>query len=164
MNDHDEFLKQMENLQVPNVNPSHQNAIKMAIMNADRSVKLGVWLIIIPAFFFACVGVYYYSHGANNWFAAMFSLLMGLDWVPLSDYVIPVLIFVLPLACLIINVLGILHIQVQKVDEHRSRVKELSITIKIKPLNIILIAISILILCGVMGFVMTENISVSKIK
>ena len=164
MNDHNEFLKQMENLQVPDVNPGHQNMVKMAIMNADRSAKLGVWLIIIPAFFFACVGVYYYSHGGNNWFAAMFNLLMGLDWVPWGDYVIPVLIFVLPLACLVINVLGILHVQVQKIDEHRKKLNELSITIKIKPLNLILIAISILILCGIVGFVMTENISITKIK
>jgi hypothetical protein len=162
MNDNNEFLKQMENLQVPDVNPSHQNTVKMALMNADRSVKLGVWMIIMPAFFFACVGVYYYSHGGNNWFAAMFYTLINMDNIPYADFVLTVLMFVLPLACLIINVLGILHVQVQKIDEHRKKLNELSITIKIKPLNLILIAISILILCGVMGFAMTENISITK--
>ena len=56
MKDQEEFLKRMENLKVPDVNPSqHQDMVKMAIMNAGRSAALGLWLVIVPCYFLLCV-------------------------------------------------------------------------------------------------------------
>jgi hypothetical protein len=54
MKNNDDFLQQMENLKVPDVNPSqHQNTVKMAIMNAERSAALGVW--------WQCPAIFYYA-------------------------------------------------------------------------------------------------------
>ena len=45
----DEFLEQMKTLIIPDVKPgSHQLPVKVAIMNAQRSAALGVWLIAVP--------------------------------------------------------------------------------------------------------------------
>jgi hypothetical protein len=64
MKDKDKFLKEMEKLKVPNADPSaqHQNSVKMAILSASRSAKIGVWLIALPCYFLLSVFVYYYSH------------------------------------------------------------------------------------------------------
>lgn len=160
MSDNNEFLKQMENLQVPDINPVHQNKVKMAIMNAERSAALGVWLIIVPCYFFLCILMYCYSHASANWFGAMFSLLINsMDKTPNIDFLAPLILLVLPVICIIINVLAILHVQYLK-KPNQSRVSELNITIKLRLWNILLILISVLILLAMVSFAMTENISV----
>ncbi|HEY9194753.1 MAG TPA: hypothetical protein VIM77_00750 [Mucilaginibacter sp.] len=163
MKDNDDFLKQMENLKVPDVNPAlHQNDVKMAIMNASRSAALGVWLIAVPCYFFFCVFMFYLSHARMGWFGAMFNLIVGMDKIPYADFLVPVLLFILPVICIIINVLAIMHVQVKNIDPGRRMAKEIGITIKIKLWNILLILISILIICAFIGFAATENISIKN--
>lgn len=163
MKNNDEFLKQMENLKVPDVNPSqHQNTVKMAIMNASRSAALGVWLIAVPCYFLLCVFMFYFFHARMGWFAAMFSLMSGLAKVPFIDFLGPVVLFVLPTVCIIINVLSILHVGVKTIDPDRRKVKEVSITIKVKLWNIVLILISLAIVFVFISYVMTESISIKS--
>jgi hypothetical protein len=163
MKNNDEFLKQMENLKVPDVNPSqHQNTVKMAIMNASRSAALGVWLIAVPCYFLLCVFMFYFFHARMGWFAAMFSLMSGLAKVPFIDFLGPVVLFVLPIVCIIINVLSILHVGVKNIDPDRRKVKEVSITIKVKLWNIVLILISLAIVFVFISYVMTESISIKS--
>ena len=161
MKDKEEFLKQMENLQVPEINPGeHHKMVKIAIMNAERSAALGVWLIIAPGFFLLCVMMYYYFHVHIGWFGAMFTLITKLDSTPGIDFLAPIVLVVLPIVCIIINMLSIIHVQYQRIDPDRARVREFSITIKIKVWNILLIVISLVILFAFLAFAMTENISV----
>ena len=163
MKNNDEFLKQMENLKVPDVNPSqHQDTVKMAIMNASRSAALGVWLIAVPCYFLLCVFMFYFFHARMGWFAAMFSLLSGLAKIPFIDFLGPVVLFALPIVCIIINVLSILHVQVKNIDPERRKVKELNITIKVKLWNIVLILISLAIVFVFISYVMTESISIKS--
>jgi len=163
MKNNDDFLQQMENLKVPDINPSHhQNTVKMAIMNASRSAALGVWLIAVPCYFLLCVFMFYFFHARMGWFAAMFTLLSGLAKVPFIDFLGPIVLFVLPIVCIIINVLSILHVQVQHIDPNRRKVRELSITIKVKLWNILLILISLAIVFVFIGYVMTESISIKN--
>jgi hypothetical protein len=163
MKNNNEFLKQMENLKVPDVNPSqHQDTVKMAIMNASRSAALGVWLIAVPCYFLLCVFMFYFFHARMGWFAAMFSLLSGLAKIPFIDFLGPIVLFVLPIVCIIINVLSILHVQVKNIDPERRKVKELNITIKVKLWNIVLILISLAIVFVFISYVMTESISIKS--
>jgi lantibiotic transport system permease protein len=163
MEDKEEFLKQMENLNVPDIDTSgHQNSVKMAIMNAERSAALGVWLVIVPCYFLLCVLMYYYFHVHVGWFGSMFKLMSGLEKTPYIDFMGPLVLFVLPLICVVINVLAILHVHVQKLDIHRSKAREFSFTIRIKPLNILLIVISLIIVLVFINYVMTENISIKN--
>jgi heme/copper-type cytochrome/quinol oxidase subunit 2 len=163
MKDKDEFLKKMENLQVPEINPTeHPQMVKMAIMNAERSAALGVWLIVVPCYFLLCVFMYYFSHirVGTSWFAAMFKLMSGLDKTPGIDFLGPIILVVLPIVCIVINALAITHVQYQKHGPQQSKAREVGITIKIKPLNILLILLSLAIVLTFIAYVMTENISV----
>lgn len=163
MKNNDDFLQQMENLKVPDVNPSqHQNTVKMAIMNAERSAALGVWLVAVPCYFLLCVFMFYFFHLRMGWFAAMFTLMSGLAKTPFIDFLGPIVLFFLPIICIIINVLSILHVQVRHIDPSRRKVKELSITLKIKRWNILLILISLAIVFVFISYVMTESISINN--
>ncbi|OOQ60450.1 hypothetical protein [Mucilaginibacter pedocola] len=161
MKDKNEFLKEMENLQVPAADPSaqHQKIIKMAILNASRSAKVGVWLVALPCFFLLSVFVYYYSHANSNWFEAMFNTIISLDSSPVVDFLAPIVLFILPIICIIINLLAITHVQTQKAGEGY-KYREFSFTIRIRWWNIALIALSVAIIAAFIIFAMTENISV----
>ncbi|HEY4324508.1 MAG TPA: hypothetical protein VGN20_10995 [Mucilaginibacter sp.] len=161
MKDKDEFLKKMENLQVPDINPSeHQNTVKMVIMNAERSAALGVWLVVVPCYFLLCVFMYHLFNVRVGWFGAMFKMMAGLEKTPYIDFLGPLILFVLPIVCIIINSLSIIHVQIQKHGQQQYKAKEFSITIKVKPWNIVLILISLAILFTFMAYVMTESISI----
>jgi hypothetical protein len=163
MKNRDEFLKQMENLEVPDVNPSqHQHMVKMAIMNAGRSAALGLWLVIVPCYFLLCVFIYYQFHLNANWFSAMFTTMVQLEKVPYIDYIGPVVLFILPMVCLIINLLSIIHVQVRQLDPDRRKVREMNISIRLKLWNIVLILISLAIMMAFINFAMTENISIKN--
>jgi hypothetical protein len=163
MKDQDEFLKQMENLEVPDVNPSqHQHIVKMTIINAERSAALGLWLVIVPCYFLICVFMYYQYHINANWFSAMFSMMVQLEKVPYIDYAGPLVLFILPIVCIIINLLSIMHVKVQQIDPDRRKVKELNISIRLKLWNIVLILISLAIVFAFINFAMTENISIKN--
>jgi len=163
MKDENDFLKKMENLKIPEAIPGeHPRMVKMAIMNAQRSAALGVWLIIVPCYFLLCVLMYYYFHIKAGWFGSMFTLIAGLEDVRGIDFFAPIMFLVLPVICIIINVLGITHVSFQRIDPNRSKVRELNITVKLKLLNIVLILISIAILLVFLSFAMTESISIKN--
>jgi hypothetical protein len=163
MEDKDEFLKKMENLQLPEIDPrEHPKMVKMAIMNAERSAAFGVWLIVVPCYFLLCVLMYYGFHIKAGWFGSMFALITGLEKTRGMDFLAPVLFFLLPLVCIIINILGITHISSQKIDPVRNKVREFNITLRIKLWNIVLILISLAILFAFISFVMTESISIKN--
>jgi len=163
MNDQDEFIRKMENLNVPEITPlGHPAKVKMAIMNAERSATLGLWLVVVPCYFLLCVCMYYYFHVQIGWFGAMFTLLAGLDKTRYLDFLGPIILFVLPVIAIIINALAITHVQVQKHGPDQSKVREFSITIKFRLWNILLILISLIIIAVFLSYAMTQNISIKN--
>ena len=163
MEDKDEFLKKMENLQVPAASPhEHPKMVKMVILNAERSAALGVWLIIVPCYFLFCVCMYYYFHVKMGWFGSMFMLASGLDKTQGIDFIAPIIFFVLPVVCIIINLLAITHASYQKIDLENTKVREFNFTLKIKPWNIVLILLSVAILFAFLSFALTESISIKN--
>ena len=161
MKEDDEFLKKMENLNVPEVNPAgHPDKVKMAIMNAERSAALGVWLVAVPCYFLACVFMYYFFNRQVSWFGAMFKLAEGLDKTPGIDFMAPIVLVVLPIVCIIINALAITHVHYEKNASGKPGAKEFVISIKLKTWNILLILISLAIVFVFIAYTMTENISI----
>ena len=161
MKEEDEFLKKMENLNVPEVNPTgHPKMVKMAIMNAERSAALGVWLVAVPCYFLACVFMYYFFNRQVSWFGAMFKLSEGLDKTPGIDFMAPIVLVVLPIVCIIINALAITHVHYEKNASGKAGAREFVISIKLKTWNIVLILISLGIVFVFIAFSMTENISI----
>jgi hypothetical protein len=161
MKEDDEFLKKMENLNVPEVNPTgHPKMVKMAIMNAERSAALGFWLVAVPCYFLACVFMYYFFNRQVSWFGAMFKLAEGLNKTPGIDFMAPIVLVVLPIVCILINALAITHVRYEKDAASRAGTKEFVITIKLRTWNILLILISMAIVFTFIAYVMTENISI----
>ncbi|MEO8884806.1 MAG: hypothetical protein ABI367_02015 [Mucilaginibacter sp.] len=163
MENEQNFLDQMENLKVPDVDTTpHQQKIKITIMNAERSAALGVWLIAVPCFFLFCVIMYYAFHIKSSWFGAMYKLVTGLSKNPYIDFLAPVVLLILPMITIIINTLAITHVHYEKRTISQLKYSELNITVKIKWLNILLILISLTILLILLSFAMTENISIQN--
>lgn len=160
MKNEEEFLKKMENLQVPEVDPSgHAEKVKMTIMNAERSAALGVWLIAVPCYFLFCVFMYYFSHLHLGWFAAMFKLMEGLENIRYIDFLGPILLVILPIVCIVINGLAITHVSIQR---YEGRQRQFQIVIKPRLWNVVLILVSLAIVFAFIAYVMTENISISN--
>jgi hypothetical protein len=163
MKDKDEFSRQMENLKVPDINPGeHPKMVKMAIMNAERSAVLGIWLVVVPCYFLLCVFMYYYFHVRWGLFTAMFNLMSSLDKNPVMKFFSPLVFVGFPIISIVINALSIIHVQVQTVDPDKTRAKEFSITIKLKIRNILLMLLSLVIVCIFLGYVIVENITIKN--
>lgn len=163
MKDKDEFLKKMENLKVPEIDPGeHPKMVKMAIMNAERSAALGVWLIVVPCYFLFCVCMYYFFHLKLNWFESMFNLVSSLDKNPYLRFLSPLLLVILPIVNIIINALSIMHVQYTKMGPEQGKLREFSITIKVRIWNILLILISLAIVFTFIAYIITENIVVKN--
>jgi hypothetical protein len=147
-----DFLSKMENLKKPDVNAeTSQRQIKIALMNARRSAAWGIWLLIVPIFFFCCVAIKYLLH--IHWgFAGNF-----LDWMASVDRSMPfpivsiLLFIVLPALGAMINLLSILHFHYDTVA------RELLVNIKIKWKNIILAVISLGVIAVVVLYAISEN-------
>jgi hypothetical protein len=147
-----DFIKKMENLNKPEVNASaSQKQIKLTILNAKRSASWGIWFLVVPIFFFACVAIKYFLHW--NWgLAGNF-----LDWMAELDKsmafpIVSILLFIiLPGIGAVVNLLAIMHFVYDKLT------RELIVTIKIKFLNIILAIISIGIIGMVLLYAISEN-------
>jgi len=161
MKDKDEFLKQMEDLKVPGVDTApHQQKVKMTIMNAERSAALGVWLIVVPCYFLFCVFIYYFFHLHIGLFRAMSDLMAGMDKNPFLKYASPVLLVGLPIVCIIINKLAILHVHYKKAKQGMPG--ELLVTIKLRFWNVVLILISLGIVFTFILYAITENLTLKN--
>jgi hypothetical protein len=132
----------------------------MAIMNAERSAALGVWLIVVPCYFLLCVFMYHLFNVRVGWFGAMFKMMASLEKTPYIDFLGPLILFVLPIICIIINVLAIIHVGVQRPLADDPQAKQISVTIKLKLWNIVLIFISLAVIFAFIAYVMPENISI----
>jgi hypothetical protein len=153
MEERDEFLKKMENLNIPDVNPlGHQKIIKFAVLNVSRSATMGVWLIVVPYYFLMCVLMKYYFHVHLGLFDTMVGMMTDLEKSPVMRILSPLLLLILPVTGAVVNTLAIVHVQYQV------PVKELIISIKLKWINILLILLSLGIVCLFAGYVFIENI------
>lgn len=152
MNNEKDFLKEMENLSVPQLNPQHHHRVKMTILSAQKSASIGIWLIILPYIFY--LWLFITSRLNINfpkgwiWNYAMASLTT--PWVAVLNYV---LLLVLPGICLIANLLAITHVQYQNTSIGNAKPNELVVTLKIRWFNIMLILLSLVLLAGSLFFV-----------
>ena len=105
-----DFIKKMENLKKPEVNAdASRRQIKLTIMNARKSASWGIWFLLIPVFFFACVAVkellgwnWGIADNFTNWMAK-------LDRQVSTKWFTPVFLVLLPAAGAVINLLAIMH-------------------------------------------------------
>ena len=147
-----DFMNKMENLKKPGINPeASRKQIKLALLNAKKSAAWGIWFLVIPVIFFACITIKEFL-GWNWGIAANFLDLMA-DLDKSTRFpIFSILIFiVLPGIGAIVNLLAIMHFIYDKPT------KELIVTIRLKWLNMILGAISIAVIGIILLYAISEN-------
>lgn len=147
-----DFLHKMENLKKPEVNAgASQRQVRLALLNTRRSAAWGTWFLIVPIFFACSVTIKYLLHW--NWGIAdnFIEWLSRLDHKTATGWVSPVVFVLLPAAGALVNLLAIMHFVYDR------PAKEFIVTIKLKWLNIILAAISILFIAAVCLYAIVEN-------
>jgi hypothetical protein len=147
-----DFMNQMDNLKKPEVEvAASQRQIRLALLNIRKSAWWGIWILVIPIFFFCCVAIKYlfgWNWGVSNKFIEWMA---KLDQQKGTGWITPVLFVLLPGISAIVNLLAIMHFTYDKM------VNELMITIKLRWLNIILAVISMAVVAFVLFYAITEN-------
>lgn len=147
-----DFEKKMENLKKPDVEIKPPVELKLAILNAKRSATVGVWLVILPYLFLACM-VMKYELNLNFGFLNTFSRIVGkVDGSPVLWWIQPVVLFVLPAAGIVINTLAILHVAFDRMA------RSLIVTVKLKWLNLIILGVSAAIIAFFLLYLIAENL------
>lgn len=148
------FKEQMENIKTPQVNDiSHQQILKVNLLNARKSSRIGIAFIAIPCLFLFGVFIKYFLGLHFPVFTSLEDAMANLDKIPFAKWISPVLLVGLPLIAIIINTLAITHFYRDKPR------KELLITIKIRLLNILIVVISLCIVAIFILFAISENMN-----
>ena len=148
----EEFEKKMSEMKTPGADSIKQPLeIKLAILNAQHSAALGVWFIVVPCFFIACVFMKYMIHVRLGLLDTFEEMISTLDKNPRTWWIQPVLLVGLPIVSIVINTLSITHF---KWDSHT---RSFLITLKVRWVNIIILVISAGIVSLFLFYLVTEN-------
>ena len=147
----EDFEKKMEDLRVPEVNTTAPVELKLTILNAQRSAAIGIWFVVVPCFFLTCVVMKYFFHINLGLLDTFEEMIVAIDRNPGTWWVQPVLLIGLPIVSIILNALAITHFQWQP------GTKSLLVTIKIRWMNILILAISLSIVMIFFLYLLTEN-------
>jgi hypothetical protein len=150
----DDLINKLQHLDKPDiVSEQHQAALKLTLLNAKKSARIGVFLIVIPLIFLSGIFLKYSLHihlsflnGLENWMSEK-------DKNPFYKFLIPFLLVGTPLLGLAINLLAILHL------EWKKDTNELIITIKLKWISIMISVICVLILFVFLLYAIGENVN-----
>jgi hypothetical protein len=147
------FENKMDNLKTPGTgNMKHQEILKMAMINAKKSSKIGLLFIIIPALLIVIGYIKFQILMRIDFNASINSLIEQSNQIGYLKWIIPIVFVGLPILATILNLLSITHFYVEKTN------KELIISIKYRLKNIIIILISFIIFISFICFVFFVNV------
>jgi hypothetical protein len=147
------FTKKLENMEKPGfkeVEPDKN--LKLAIVGSKKSAAIGVWLLVVPCYFLFMVFVKYFFNINFRVIDIFEDFVASLDKSPVTKFITPLFFVGLPIAGIIINLLSIMFFEYDK-DQ-----KRINISIKLKPLNILLVVISGAVVSVFAIYLLTENI------
>jgi lantibiotic transport system permease protein len=149
----DEFEKSLDSMHKPQVeSPTHQVQLRLTLLNAKRSAGIGIVLVIIPCLFLLGIFFTHHLHISNNFFRDTEDWMARKDHSLVIKLLIPLLLIGAPLAALAMNLLAILHFELNQ------QLRELIVTIKIKWFNIIISLICLLIVLCFFLYGVAENL------
>jgi hypothetical protein len=149
------FLKKMENLESPNLaSKIHQRQLKLTLLSTKKSATFGILLVLTP-FLFAFGMILKYNLGLDFGLVTTFpSWLVSLeDRSIILTFLIRALLLGGPLVAVMINLLAILHFQFD------GQAKEVLVSIKLKWLNIAVIAFCSVVSLIFLSYLLVENIN-----
>src|SRR5690349_9516459 len=148
-----EFSQKLQQMHKPQVeSTTHQLQLKLTLLNAKRSARIGVVLVIIPCLFLLAILLKYFMHINLPSFSALEEWMADKNHNVLIKMLIPLLLIGAPIIALIFNLLAILHFSFEK------KINELIITVKLKWFNIIVSLICLLILSCFFLYAVGENL------
>jgi lantibiotic transport system permease protein len=142
----------LENLKRPDfASEAHRRQLKLTLLNARRSSRAGVLLILVPCLFILGI-ILKYAFGINiPGFTAIENMFAKWDQTPSLKFLMPLLLAVAPGLALIINLIAITHVQVERPG------KNMVITIKLKLVNILIILACLAILSVLFIHIIAEK-------
>ena len=143
------FENKMENLNTPNADfVKHQELLKIGMMNAKKSARVGIIFILIPMLL--VVLAYLKIKLLIHWdfFTKLQQFLSNQNQSSVLSWVSHLIYLGLPILAIIINLLAIIHFYVDKQN------KELLITIRYRLKNLIVLFISTVLLVLVFMYVL----------
>lgn len=133
--------KMLSNIELPDPgNLRHQQELKIPLLSYKRSSGAGLWLLTVPVIFIVTALLKYELGLLSPVFDIIIGFFKAIDGNWFFTYLIPVIFTGLPLAAMVINFLAFCHFAV--INEK----KELLVTIKYRPLNIVVFLFSFAVL------------------
>ena len=127
----------LNKMQIPEPeNIMQHRELKIPLLSYKRSSKAGLWLLLVPLVVAVTIflkTVYGIQSAYVNLVQKLFA---AIDNNAVLTYLIPLIFVGLPLTAMIINLLAFCHFQQNR------KMKELIVTIKYRPINILIFLIS----------------------
>jgi hypothetical protein len=143
------FEDKMENLNTPNTDfVKHQERLKIGMMNAKRSAKIGIVFILTPMLLIilAYIKIKLLIHW--DFFPRLQQFVSDQNQSSVLSWVLHIIFIGLPILAIIINLLAITHFYVDKQN------KELTITIRYRLKNLVVLLISAVLVVLVFMYVL----------
>ena len=149
----EEFSQKLHEMHKPKIeSETHQLQLKITLLNAKRSARIGVALVIIPCLFLLAVLMKYFMHINLPLFSALEDWMADKNHSVFIKMLVPLLLIGTPFIALVFNLLAILHFSLEK------KISELVITVKLKWFNIIVSIICLFILFCFFLYAVGENL------
>jgi len=141
----------IENLTIPDPGIHPNKGFMIAMANSKRSAALGVWMVVAPLFFLFGVLMKYFFHVDLKVLNIMEEFFASMDRNPVMHWLSPVLFMIFPLVSVAMNAMAMMNVQ------WNAGQRQAVVTIKIRPVNLLLLLVSLAIV-GVIGlYLITEN-------
>jgi hypothetical protein len=128
----------LKNIQVPEPgNVMLQKELKIPLLRYKKSSRAGLWLLLVPMVVAIATILKSEAGIQSKYIAFVREIFAAINDNVLLTYLIPLIFIGLPLVAMVINFLAICHFK----NDVKS--KELIITIKRRPLNIVLFLVSL---------------------
>ena len=151
----DELVKRLEGVKRPDLSSAvQQRQLRLVLVSARRSSWIGLVLILFPCLFILGVLLKYGLRVEIPLFSELEEKMAAIDRSPYRFLSI-FLLAGCPLAALALNLLAITHVQIDRLR------RELQVTVKLKIINLALIAVCLFILGMIFAHVVVENVRVS---
>ncbi len=132
----DDLEKKLENLSTPEMPPmAHQWQLKLAILNAKKSARAALWLMLIPVIVLGSGMLHSVLNASIPPWSWMQEYLPQLPvWIRFGIF--SMIVIIIPLIAVLLNLLSIIWLQYDKTKHI------LHISIRMRPVNIIIIVIA----------------------
>ena len=148
-----DLLNKMDNMKKPgfeSIEPDKR--LLVAIVNSKKSAAIGMWLLVVPCFFLFMMLLKYFFNINLHVIDIFEDFIASLDKLPVTKFIAPLFFVGLPIAGIILNLLSIMFF------DYNKKQKRINISIKVKPLNILIVIFSIAVLSVFATYLITENL------